>query len=207
MPRRGSRNPPFLLPRQRGEAPVDEKRPTPAGRKRQGISTDMGKREVSTAEAVSCRGSRNQPLLLPRQQKSTPPAAAATRAGPVAENRSDARGPKTPGNQHGYGERVVSTPGNQSPAAAAEIAHLCCRGNERKTVALSRSNVLQGSRRGLCPSGILGGEGRLASNVLPRQQKSPPSAAAATRKNCGALRVQCSAGVSEGAMALGYIGG
>ena len=143
----------------------------------------------------------------PGQQKPPISAATATRRGSGGRKTSDARGPKTPGNQHGYGERVVSTPGNQSPAAAAEIAHLCCRGNERKTVALSRSNVLQGSRRGLCPSGILGGEGRLASNVLPRQQKSPPSAAAATRKNCGALRVQCSAGVSEGAMALGYIGG
>jgi hypothetical protein len=194
---RGSRNHPLLLPRQRGKAPVAENRSDARGPKTAGNQHGYGEKG----------GFHGPSSVLPRQQKSTPSAAAAARAGPVAENRSDARGPKTPGNHHGYGERVVSTPGNQSTAAAAEIAHFCCRGNERKTVALCRSNVLQGSRRGLCPSGILGGEGRLASNVLPRQQKSPPSAAAATRKNCGALRVQCTAGVSEGAMALGYIGG
>jgi hypothetical protein len=126
----------------------------------------------------------------------------------VGENRSDARGPKTPGNQHGSrGKGWFPRPGTsllprqQKPptsAAAAtteklwrspgpmycrgpgggyvpkvywgvkEGSHpMSCRGSRNrplllprqrgKTVALSGSNVLQGSRRGLWPSGILGG--------------------------------------------------
>jgi len=187
VPRRGSKNPPFLLARQEGKAPVDEKRPTPGDRKRQGISTDQvekdgshgqtislgtswgtkarnqcptvaaetphlcghgneerlmctknvrlpraenaresarirWKRVVSTAEAVSCRGSRNHPLLLPRQRGKAP----------VAENQCDARGRKRQGISTDMEKRMVSTPGNQCPAAAAEIAHFCCRGNERR---------------------------------------------------------------------------
>lgn len=154
MPRRGSRNPPFLLPRQRGEAPVDEKRPTPAGRKRQGISTDTGKGWFPHPGTS----------LLPRQQKSLTCAAAATR-----EKLWRSPGPmycRGPGG--GYVPQVYW--------GVKEGSHpMSCRGSRNrplllprrrgKTVALSGSNVLQGSRRGLWPSGILGGEARNEGTV------------------------------------------
>jgi hypothetical protein len=57
MRRCGSRNSPFVLPRQGGKAPGDEKRPTPAGRKRQGICTDT----------VEKGGFHGRTSVLPRQ--------------------------------------------------------------------------------------------------------------------------------------------
>ena len=125
MPHRGSRNPPFMRPRQRGKAHVHEKRPTPAGRKRHGISTDT----------VEKGGFHGRSSVLPRQQKSPPSAAAAARKG-------------------SRGRKPVRRPRAENARESARIW-----------------------RKGWFP--------RRGTSVLPRQQKSPTSAAAATREGSG----------------------
>ena len=190
MPRRGSKNPPFLLARQEGKAPVDEKRPTPGDRKRQGISTDQRwKRMVPTAKPYRWvhHGVRRLGTSAPPWQQKPPIyAATATRKGSCARKTSDSRGPKTPGNQHGYGGKGWFPRPKQCPAAAAEITPFCCRGSEErlpwpKTSATPGAENARESariwRKGWFP--------RRGTSVLPRQQKSPTSAAAATREGSG----------------------
>lgn len=69
-----------------------------------------------------------------------------------------------------------------SPAAGTALtrccrgsknSHFCCRGRIASTVALSSPKVLQGSRRGVCPLGILWGEEARCRRPLPRQRKLP----------------------------------
>ena len=197
---RGSGNHPLLLPRQRGKAPVAENQCDARGPKTQGNQHGYGEKDgFHAGEPVSCRGSRNRPLLLPRQREK----------GPVAANRSDAHGPKTLGNQHGYGGKGWFPRPKQSPAAAAEITPLLLpRQRGKAPVAENRSDArgpkTPGNQHGYGeedgfhtrePVSCRGSRNRPL--LLPRQRE----------KNCGALRVLCTAGVQEGAMSLRYIGG
>jgi hypothetical protein len=342
-------NPPFVLPRQEGKATVDEKRPTPGGRNREGLRTDhvdSGPIPRPNQCPAAATGQNHRTSLLPRQQKPTTSAAAATGAkSPVAENRSDARGPKTRSKRPGYVQNAVSaapdtwklpypSPGNQPRLRGPKPVPRPGAENTRDLARIRRKclirppdyveNDVSAAREPVTapvaeyPSHARGpktrskrpgyGENALSAApdtwkmpypppgnqprlrgpktrptpggrtreglgpdtekmpypstpdtwLLPRQQKPPDSAAAAagqklwrspgpmycrgpgggyapqvywgvkegsqpmscrgskkppisaaaaTRKNCGALRVQCTAGVLEGAVALGYIGG
>jgi hypothetical protein len=146
--------------------------------------------------------------VLPGQQKSPPSAAAATRKG--SRGRKPVRRPRAENGRESariWGKGRFPRP-KQCPAAAAEINPFCCRGSEsgsrgRKPVRRPRAENARESPRIRGKGGFHTREpvycrgSRNRSLLLPRQRE----------KNCGALQVQCTAGVPEGAMSLRYIGG